>query len=841
VTGVRRLSSLGSKQLAHRKGRSALTALGIVLGVAILFGVLVTNATTQTGVDQLIKDFTGKANVLVSPTGAFDATMPASLVPKLAALPDVRAAVGSYSTQSSVKTPKVDKAVSVVFSGIDLAQASQLYDYRLKSGRFFTGRERAIVIPNRLADKLGVKTGQTIALALPGGLVRLTIVGILTDTGAGRTNQGDAAFSSTSTVRALAHVGKVFSGASLILSPGTNTDSWIRAHESNLGKGLDFRNADELAKGFRDFLNILGYVFEFFAALTLFIGAFLIYLTLSMAIIERTRVYGTMRALGATRRQVRFVVIAEAVVLGATSTIVGLGFGLLIAKGLLALVSQLFQIDLPGLTIQPGAVIGGVAVGIVTTLVSSLIPARRAARLSPVVAMKGDYARDTRLSRAWIAGLIAMLIGVVTGLASDAGGAIGTPLILLGAVLMTPLLLRPLASLLGRVTNRIARGVGDVSVLHLVKERSRSAYTLALVMVVMAMIFSIGGLYTTLTATLDKSIDRQFGADIQVLTPGFMAVGSLGPSFERSLRAEPGVAAITSLRFAQVKLIGVPESREDAFARIIDPSTYFDLQSFAFVNGNDDEAKAALSTGDAILVPADSLTTYKKKIGDSLVIGTTQGPKPFRIAATYASLGGPPEFVLGLPDGRRYFNAGNANAYSANVTPGSDVDTVRDRIERDLGSTYNLKIQTTSQIKADAKKQFGQFFNIFYAILLVAAVVGLLGLANTLAMSVLQRYREIGILRAVGTTRSQVRRMVLVESATLGAVAFVLSLPVGLLISVLTVRGIQAAFGFKVAYIYPAAWIPLVLVFGVFVAVIAAIAPGRRAARLEVVGALQFE
>src|SRR6266540_2400291 len=117
VMCVRRLSSLGSKQLAHRKGRSALTALGIVLGVAILFGVLVTNATTQSGVDKLIKDFTGRANVLVSPTGAFDATMPATIVPKLAALPDVRAAVGSYNTQSSVKTPKVKKAVSILFGG----------------------------------------------------------------------------------------------------------------------------------------------------------------------------------------------------------------------------------------------------------------------------------------------------------------------------------------------------------------------------------------------------------------------------------------------------------------------------------------------------------------------------------------------------------------------------------------------------------------------------------------------------------------------------------------------------------------------------------------------------
>jgi putative ABC transport system permease protein len=841
VKTVRTLSSLGSRQLAHRKGRSILTALGIVLGVAILFGVLVTNATTQTGVDRLIKDFTGKANVLVSPTGAFDATAPSSIVAKLARLSGVRAAVGSFGMQSSVDTPKLPKAISILVDGIDVAQASKLYDYRLRAGRFFRSGAREVVVPLRLVNKAGVRIGSTLRVGTPSGLQSVRVVGVLTDTGAGRTNQGDVAFTSLATARRLADRGDVVSGASIVLDTGQQADAWITAHQNDLGIGLAFQNADQLAKGFRDFLNILGTVFEFFAALTLFIGAFLIYLTLSMAIIERTRVYGTMRALGAQRGQVRRVVIAEALALGTVSTVIGLGFGLLIAKGLLALVSGLFQIDLPGLTIQPGAVIGGIAVGIVTTLVASLVPARRASKLSPVVAMKGDYARETRLSRAWIAGVVAMLLGVAAGLSSDTGVAAGTPLILLGAVLMTPLLLRPLARLLGRFTNRIARGVGEVSVLHLVKERSRSAYTLALIMVVMAMIFSIGGLYTTLGATLDRSIDRQFGADIHIRTPGFSGAATLGPTFERALRSEPGVAALSPVRFGFLQLVGVPANDRDAFTRIIDPATYFDLSSFAFVHGTDNEAKRALADGGALLMPQDRATALHRRVGGSIKIQTSQGPKAFRIAGTYLSLGGPPEVILGIFDGKRYFNAGDANEFEVNVARSADADSVRDRLERDLGKRFNVKVSTTTQIKADAKHQFGQFFNIFYAILLVAAVVGLLGLANTLAMSVLQRYREIGILRAIGTTRSQVRRMVLVESATLGSVAFVLSLPIGLLLSILTVRGIQAAFGFKVDYIYPSAWIPLVLAFGVIIAVVAAIAPGRRAARLEVVSALQFE
>jgi putative ABC transport system permease protein len=158
-----------------------------------------------------------------------------------------------------------------------------------------------------------------------------------------------------------------------------------------------------------------------------------------------------------------------------------------------------------------------------------------------------------------------------------------------------------------------------------------------------------------------------------------------------------------------------------------------------------------------------------------------------------------------------------------------------------LDHRFAVQVETAGGVKAEVSRQFGQFFNIFYAIVFVAALVGLLGLANTLAMSVLQRSREIGVLRAIGTTRGQVRRMVLTESATLGSVAFVLSLPLGLAMSLLALRGIGDAFGFAVRYVYPAGWIPLVVAFGIAVAMLAALAPGRRAARLQVVKALQYE
>jgi putative ABC transport system permease protein len=798
-----------------------------VLGVAILFGVLVSNATTQTGVDTLITDFTGAADVLVGPTGAFDSTLPASVVPRLRRLPDVREAVGSFNLRSSIATPAVDEPVEISLRGIERASAERLQPYLFVAGTWFEPDARAVLVSLRLATKLSASLGDRVPVATPFGARRMT-------------NQGDVAFTSIGTARGLAHKGRVVSGARLVLEPGTDIDDWITAHERALGAGLDFQNVETLAEGFQNFLSQLGIVFTFFAAITLFVGAFLIYLSLSMAVIERTRVYGTMRALGATRTQVRRVVLAEAIVLGAASTVVGLGLGLVIAKGLLAMVSGLFEIDLPGLTVTPGALVAGIVVGLVTTVVSSLIPARRASRLAPVIAMKGDYGAEARLSRAWIAGIVAAVAGTALALAANGQGAAGsfsTPLILLGAVLLVPPLLRPLARVLGRLTNRIAGGPGEIAVLHLVKERSRSAYTLALIMVVMAMIFSIGGLFTSMSGALDDTLDRQFGADVQIDSRV-----ALAGTFEDDLRATPGVGSITAIRYGRADLpTADPDDDEETFAIIVDPATYFDVEGFAWSDGSDADARRALAAGGSVLMTEIAATEHHKDRGDTIQVDTGEGTRRFTIAATFASFTGPPLLVFGLPDGRRYLGAGDASEYHVDVAKGADPGDVKDRIERGLGARYQFVVTTALDQKQDAQKQFNQYFNIIYAILLVAAIVGMLGLANTLAMSVLQRVREIGVLRAIGTTRGQVRRMVLVESATLGLVAFVLALPLGWFLSVLTVRGISDGFGFEVDYVYPAAWVPAILAFGMVAAVLTSIAPGRRAARLEVVEALQYE
>lgn len=841
---MRRLSSLGSKNLAHRKGRSILTGTGIVLGVAILFGVLVANATTQKGVDNLIASFTGRADVVAGPVGAFDGKLPNGTIDRLRKLPQVADVVGEYGFGTALagypskSDPKQPTGLQV--SGIVPAEAKKIHDFPFVAGRFPNPGTTEIDISKKLADDIHVGVGKQLTIRARKLSRPFTVVGIVDVKDVGGFNgAGGRGFISLDVARKMqGDPSGTFDGADIMLAKGVDTDTWLDAHKGEI-TGVRMQNAQDLAAGFKQFLGVFGTFLAFFAGITLFIGAFLIYLTLSMAVIERTRIYGTLRALGATAKQVRRVVMREALALGFVSTIVGLLLGLLLARGLLFFIAKLFQLDVPGLQVTPPAVITTVLIGVVVTLVSALIPARRAGKLAPIVAMKGDYVRDTKLSRVWIAGAILLAVSIVIDLApihsSGGAGSFTVIFILLGAVLVVPVVLRPVSQLLGRLTHRIARGVGDVAVLHLAKERSRSAYTLALVMVVMAMLFATGGLYLSIRSGIGEIVDRQFGADIFV-QPRVPDNGTMAPKLAR----EPGVDKITPLRFGFSTGADKKGKQQDFFLRTIDPSSYFAVSSYFWKDGNDADAKAALVRGGSVLSSSEVAKSLGASVGEMVTLDTVRGPHAFKLAATYIGGPGPPELTMGIKDARTYLSATRPQAYAVKVSSGARPDSVNTAIKKDLAA-FQPRTQTSAEAKNEARSQIATYFQIIYAILLIAAIVGLLGLANTLAMSVLQRFREIGILRAIGVTRSQTWRMVLVESSTLGLTAFVLSIPLGALLTYLVVRGTSAGFGFTIPTLYPWLWVPFVALFAIVIAVVAAIAPGRRASRLEVVSALQYE
>ena len=450
--------------------------------------------------------------------------------------------------------------------------------------------------------------------------------------------------------------------------------------------------------------------------------------------------------------------------------------------------------------------------------------------------MRGELSRAESPPRPVIAlAILAVSIGLGrldVGPGLQALASLGT---LLGAVLLVPVILRPLAAALGGVTRRLAPGVGDIAVLHLRKERSRSAYTLALVMVVLATVLSVAATNQAMARSVDEVVTSQFGGDLQLFAPGTVA-----PGVADQLRAIDGVAAVTALRFGRTEILRPGHAGRVLDLLAIDPVTYFDVQGFAFRHGNAATAMAALTEGGVVMVPSGIATDIGVGLGDSVRMRTAAGERDFRVVGIHAGLGDP-TLVVGLADGDAVFGGGSPNAFVVKVTAGADANAVASEIGDSVMRDHAFELRTAQDSKEFARGQLRGFFGIAYAILLVTAVIGMLGLANTLIVSVLQRTREIGILRSAGSRRGQVRGMVLVEAATLVLVAYVLALPLADVIGEVAVKGFGGGLGIEVVFAFPWVLVPLVAVLAAAVGFLASVGPARRAARLDVVAALRFD
>jgi putative ABC transport system permease protein len=258
------------------------------------------------------------------------------------------------------------------------------------------------------------------------------------------------------------------------------------------------------------------------------------------------------------------------------------------------------------------------------------------------------------------------------------------------------------------------------------------------------------------------------------------------------------------------------------------------------VVGDDATAREAFAAGSAIVLPEQGAVRIHKEVGDTVRVRTTQGVKPFTLAATYAQVGNNIGPAFGIKDAA-LFGAGRPNAFLVKVGHGVDDEALRRTIIDKLGAKYQVEVNTSARIKQGAHAQLQGFFGLAYALLFVAALVGVLGLANTMVVSVLSRTREVGILRSAGTLRRQARAMVLVEASTLALVAYVLALPLGWLLSTGIVVSQRAALGFTIDYVFPYALVPVLLFVTLIVAGIASLVPARRIGRLQVVEALRFD
>lgn len=833
------LNSIAARNLARRRGRYLLTASGTALGVAVLFAVQIMSIATNEALDRAVNGATGETDVFVRPVGSFDAVLSPGIEEKAKSLPDVERVASVFVFRSALANPAkpepADQAPRIVFvNGVDLAVDREIRSYELKAGRLFNDGVDEAVIGEHIADLIDADAGDEVLLAAPSGQTSLKVAGVLASAGAGNASSGDVVYTSKAVAQRLNGKGQLINGLGVVLSGNADAKEWIERNQAALGD-VSLTKASDAEAGFRTFIAAVNAAMTLASAIALFVGGFLIFLTFSLAVAERTRVYGTMRALGALPKQVRGVVVREAALLGLGSSIAGLFIGYGLAYLAIQLVSSLLYLNIPGLGLPVGPAIFAVGVGVLVSVVAAWLPGRRAAALSPVTAMREGGLRDEKAGRPVIgAVLIGLGVALIFLLSSNSARILPTLFVLFGAVLVVPIVLQPLARLLGALTRRLAPGVGEIAVMHLVKQRSRSAYTLALVMVVLAMTFAVGTSNVSMARTVDKVIERQGGGAIQVGAPG-----ALDPAIDAELKSFEGVRATSPLVFGIIDIEeeGAPA---DQFFTMVDPDTYFEIGSFPWVDGDDASAKEGLEKGGVIILPEQNAIRLGVERGGTVDVRTTQGVKPFTLIGTYGQIGN--YFGPGVSQrDAALFGTGRPNAFLVSVNDGVNTRVLRDQLREKLKPKYNVEVLTTDDIKEQAHAQLQGFFALAYALLAVAGLVGILGLANTMVVAVLSRTREVGMLRSAGTLRRQARAMVLVEASTLALVAYVISLPLGWLLSTGIVVSQRSALGFTIDYVYAWSLLPVLLLATLIVAGVAALIPARRIGRLQIVDALRFE
>jgi putative ABC transport system permease protein len=843
--------------LVARKLRLALTALAVALGVTLIAGTYVFTDTINASFDRIFEaSYTG-TDAVVSPregvetdTGT-EQTLPASLLGDVRARPGVAEAEGALFGAATVFDASGDKLgatgspsfVSSV-SPVDRFQASKPKQGRLPSS------PREAAIDASTADREGLGPGDRISVQGDARKTAYRLVGTTQIAGVdsfGGTTVVDLVLPEAQ--RVLGETGR-FHEIQVAADAGTTPDALAGELARALPDSVTVRTGEQQAakqsRDIRDDLGFLTTALLAFAGISLFVGAFIIFNTFSITVTQRMREFALLRTLGASRAQVMRSVLAEGLVIGIGGSLIGLGLGVVTAIGLRALFKAV-GVELPSneSVVATRTVVVALVVGTVVTVASSLAPALRATRVAPVEALtEGAIATPHGPSKVMTAlaavltaiGVALMCLGLFGSTDSEGaalglmgGGAAAT---FLGVALLSPYLIRPLASAVGRPIERLTGVTGRLARGNTVRQPGRTAVTAAALMIGVALVTFASIFAAGARESIAKAVDDNLKAALIVqsedgFTPFPQAV-------LREAERVPGVEASSPVRFSRAEAQGKGEPSITG----IDPTTFTSLYAVELEQGGEAGLRA-LTTGRVALAGKGYAEANDLRVGSTLRLRTpTDARIGVRIAGTYDDKGG---LLANLTFDNRVLERDFGERRDAfglvGLRPGTDVAAVERRVagllERGFPAT---EVLTAEEFKDQQSGQVNQLLGLIYALLSLAIVVSLFGIVNTLVLSISERTRELGMLRAIGTSRTQVKRMIRWEAVITALIGGLLGAVLGTVLAVLFTRPLD---GFVLAI--PVPTLLVLVVLAALAGVAAAVLPARRAARLDVLDALAYE
>ncbi len=839
--------------LAH-KLRSFLTALAILLGVAMISGTYVFTDQISRAFDEIYSEAFKGTDVTITRTSSFSSDygaavggLPESMVEDVRAVDGVKEANGYISGMGAIavdgEVVETGGSPTLFFSYVPSAMSATSYvegDPPTKPGE--------IAVVKGLAEDEGLGIGSPVTVIADTGTYETRVSGVFT-------------FASESSLGGSLLLNTTFEDGQLwfdldgqvseidvTAADGVSPDALATRLRAALPEEADVKTGEQAAadasQQISDALGtFINPVLLSLGGVAVLVGAFIIFNAFSMTVAQRRREFALLRALGALRRQVMWSITGEALVMGVLASVLGLVVGMGFAAGVNALMKAL-NVDIPtsSLVMQPRTVIVGLVVGISITLLSAVVPALRATRVPPVAALQeGATLPAARYSRftPYVAAAVAALgvLGMVNGMYGVGSTtqrllamAVGAVLLFVAVAMLSKYFVAPVAGFIGWPLTRVAKTSGRLARDNSMRNPARTAATASALMIGLGVVVFVAVFAQGLKSSFVDGFDQVVRADYVVAATNYL---TLPGDTARRLEYVPAVDTSAGVNIQVVQTGGAKKTTTTLNG--VEPSTFSKVWSFDWIEG-DDTVLPKLGT-DGALLEEQTARSLGVKVGDSFSVQSPEGEKAgFEVRGIYRD----PMMLVGITVGDAAYDrlSPRSQLYMVLVTATGAQGADKAALEGALADVPTADVMTAAEYKDMMVGSINQLLNLLYGLLAMSVIISLFGIVNTLVLSVYERTREIGLLRAIGASRRQIRRSVRYESVITSVIGGVLGILVGIVFAyVVTTR----FGGMGIKFSVPGAQLVVFLVIAVVVGVLAAILPARRAARIDILEAIHYE
>jgi putative ABC transport system permease protein len=846
--------TLATRYLFGRPLRTALTTLAIVFGVLVIFGM-------NTLLPAFINAFQANAMALAEQSDATITSKTGEAFP-LSVADTVAGVAGVSAVSARLERPlnlppdyfdrdpaTPDRVASVSLVGGDPDTLRAMGFYTVDQGRFITAEDEGVAVISRsLAEDIAAGLGDRLELPTPTGVARLTIVGLLPH----RRTPGNEAV-----LVPLAYAQQLLNMPGRINIIDANFDTAEAARRAQIEDALTAALGNHytigvIQAGAEILTNIktAQAIMNFLGTLGLLMGGFIIFNTFRTIVAERRRDIGMLRAIGANQKTVLALILTEGLVQGVIGTTLGLllgyGLGWVAASALGTVGRQFLNINVGAPVVTVGLVVVSIVMGVGITLLAGLLPARAASRVTPLEALRpsvGEAIFKPLATISFWVGVACVALAIIAIVSGNTGLiSLGALLVVVGLVLIGPALVQPIARLFGLLLAlAFARaGTAQLAEGNLARQPTRAAVTASTTMIALAIVVMASSILASVSGTFINMLQNTLNSDYLLMPPTIAVWGlnvGASPDLADELRAVDGVAVVSTQRFAASEVNGVAVG-----VLGIEPVSYQATSDLEFIEGERDAAYAALEGGRSAIINGVLKSTARLNVGDEVQLLTPSGEATYEIVAVASD-------YLNAKTTTVYISHANIAAdfgrtedvfLRVNRAPAADPAQVEAGLREVLKPYPQFRLIVGQEYIDENIKLFDSVFLGMFVLVLFLAIPSLIAMVNTLAIGVIERTREIGMLRAVGATRNQIRTIVLAEALILAAIGTAFGLLSGVYLGYMAINAF-GALGFPMDYSFSGNGLILATAAGLLFGALAAIIPARQAARLEVVQALRYE